>query len=338
MVRIGAFAALMLSVSVAQAQSPTTAGIPWANKFFQKENTPALIVHDFGNVPAGTLLQHTFTITNIYDVPMQVVYVRKSCSCLEAFPPQGVIPPNETAEFKITMDANKFKGQNAQTFNVTFGPSFVSTATIQVKANARSDVQVNPGQVNFGVVSQGSKSTQTVIVKYSGRQRDWKLTGIAPIAGPFEAKVEDSGKWFNSEFRVTVGLKADAAPGQVSGTIQLQTNDSSAPLVPITVSAVVQAPLTVSPAKANFGRIPIGQTASQRVMIRAAKPFKVEPYSDPTTGVSAEVGLAAAGPVQIVTVKYTPKNPGVIRAELKLRTDLDGAIVTIPLEAEAINP
>ena len=338
MVRIGALIALILSTSVAVAQKPTAPAIPWANKFFQRENTPATIVHDFGTVPAGTMLQHTFTMTNIYDVPMQVVYVRKSCSCLEAFPPQGVIPANETAEFKITMDANKFKGQNAQTFNVTFGPGFVSTATIQVKANSRADVQVSPGQVNFGVVSQGSKAALTVTVKYTGRQRDWKITGIAPIAGPFEATLEESGKWFNTEFRIAVSLKPDAVPGQVSGTIQLQTNDSTAPLVPISVTAVVQAPLTVSPAKANFGRIPVGQTATQRVMIRAAKPFKIEPYTDAATGISAEVGLAAAGPVQIVTVKFTPKSAGAIRAELKLRTDLDGAIVTIPIEAEAITP
>lgn len=338
MVRRVALGLLLTLPSMAMAQPPVAPAVPWANKFFQKENTPATIVHDFGTVPAGTLLQHTFTITNIYDVPMQVVYVRKSCSCLEAYPPQSVIGPNESAEFKITMDANKFKGQNAQTFNVTFGPSFISTATIQVKANARADVVVNPGQVNFGVVSQGAKASQTVSVKYSGRQRDWKLTGIAPVAGPFEATIEDSGKWFGNEFRVNVAMKADAPPGTVTSTIQLQTNDSTAPLVPLTVTATVQAPLTVTPAKANFARVVVGQTATQRLMIRAAKPFKVEPYSDAATGISAEVGLTAVAPVQIVTVKYTPKSAGVIRAELKLRTNLDGSIVTIPIEAEAVNP
>lgn len=334
---------LMLSTvsakAYAQAQAPAAPTVPWANKFFQKENTPAIISHDFGTVPAGTLLQHTFTITNIYDVPMQVVYVRKSCSCLEAFPPLGTIPPNETAEFKVTMDANKFKGPNAQTFNVTFGPNFVSTATIQVKANARADVQLAPGQVNFGVVAQGAKASQTVTVRYTGRQRDWKITGVAPSAGPFDVTIEEPGnKWFNSEFRVTVALKPNAPSGQVSGTVQLQTNDSTAPLVPISVSAVVQAPLTVAPAKAKFARVTVGQTATQRIMIRAAKPFKVEPYADDATGISADVGLNAAAPVQIVTVKFTPKTAGAIRAELKLRTDLDGAVVTIPIEAEAVNP
>lgn len=336
MVRAAVLLVVGLTGSVSFAQAPVA--VPWANKFFAGENAPAMITHDFGTVPAGTLLQHTFTITNIYDVPMQVVYVRKSCSCLEAFPPQGVIPPNETAEFKITMDANKFKGANAQTFNVTFGPSFVSTATIQVKANARADVQVTPGQVNFGVVSQGGKSTQTVTVKYTGRQRDWKLTGIAPVAGPFEATIEDSGKWFGNEFKVAVGLKPNAPPGQVTGTIHLQTNDSTAPLVPVTVSAVVQAPLTLSPSKANFGRVPVGQTVTQRVMVRAGRPFKLDPVADDATGISADVGLAAASPVQIVTVRFTPKAAGAIKAEIRLRTDLDGTLVTIPVEAEAYAP
>jgi hypothetical protein len=328
---VRALAVALLWTLTAAAQPP--AATPWANKFFVPENPPALIVHDFGTVPAGTLLQHTFKITNIYDVPMQVVYVRKSCSCLEAFPPQGVIPANETSEFRITMDTSKFKGANAQTFHVTFGPNFVSTAAIQVKAVSRADVQLNPGTVNFGTVSQGTTPSQSVAIRYSGRQRDWKITGAVDPAGPFEVAVEE-GRWFNQDFKVNVKLKADAPPGAMTGTVQLKTNDSSSPVIAIPVAATIQAPLTVSPGKASFGKIAVGQTATQRIMVRSAKPFKIEPYQDDATGISAEVAIAAAVPVQVVVVKFTPKTAGTIKAELKLRTDLNGAMVTIPIEAD----
>ena len=86
------------------------------------------------------------------------------------------------------MNAGKFVGHNAQTFYVTFGPKFVSTAVIRVQATSRTDVTLTPGAVAFGTVPLGSKTSQAVSVKYSGRTRDWKLTEVVPPQGPFEVK------------------------------------------------------------------------------------------------------------------------------------------------------
>ena len=169
---------------------------PWANKFFlpdiatnREQPAPAVITHNFGEVPHGTLCAHTFTITNVYDVPMQVTEVRKSCTCLDYVPMTKTLQPNETGEFTVTMNSGKFVGHNAQTFYVTFGPKYVSTAVVRVSATSRTDVSINPGGVNFGAVPQGSALRQSVTVKYSGRSRDWKLTDVAPVQGPFEVKV-----------------------------------------------------------------------------------------------------------------------------------------------------
>ena len=64
---------------------------PWANKFFlpgiEKDPgqvSPPAIVHDFGTVPHGTLCTQKFTVTNIYDVPIQVTDIRvefRRCFC-----------------------------------------------------------------------------------------------------------------------------------------------------------------------------------------------------------------------------------------------------------------
>src|SRR6185312_2986267 len=96
---------------------------PWANKFFLKDidknreqTPPPVIVHNFGDVPHGTLCAHTFTITNVYDVPMQITEVRKSCTCLDFVPMAKVLQPNDTGEFTVTMNAGKFVGANSQTF------------------------------------------------------------------------------------------------------------------------------------------------------------------------------------------------------------------------------
>src|SRR5262249_28130268 len=168
-----------------QPVPPTQPGqpVPWANKFFlpdiaanRDQSAPPVIVHNFGDVPHGTLCVHKFTVTNIYDVPMQITEVRKSCHCLDFVPMTKVLQPNEAADFTVTMNSGKFIGVNAQTFYITFGPKFISTAVIRVQANSRTDVSVVPGAVAFGTVAQGVRpAAQSVMIKYGGKNRDWKL-------------------------------------------------------------------------------------------------------------------------------------------------------------------
>lgn len=247
------FALLIITTLSVSASEPAA---PWANRFFVKDNPPAVITHDFGTVPHGTVLTHKLTITNIYDVPMQIIDVRKSCVCLDAVPPQQVLQPHETAELVLVMNAGKFTGANTQSFFVTFGPQYVSTAVIRVSAVSRSDVTLTPGQVNFGVVALGAKPAQTVSIKYTGKQKDWKITGVAAAPATLDVQIREGRGGLlglgGPEYTVAVALKEGAVPGPITETVSLKTSDPAAPLVQISVSGNVQAPVTVSPASVSF--------------------------------------------------------------------------------------
>lgn len=334
---------------VAPAQPATPAPpAPWANKFFlpdiatnREQPAPPVITHNFGEVPHGTLCVHKFTITNIYDVPMQITEVRKSCTCLDYVPLTQTLQPNDTAEFTVTMNTGKFVGFNAQTFYVTFGPKYVSTAVIRVQATSRTDVSINPGAVNFGAVSQGARANQSVTVKYSGRSRDWKMTEVLPVQGPFEVKVTEVSRGGplrgGAEYQIDVTLKPSTTVGTISELVTIKTTDSAHPTVQLAVSATIVAPLELAPAKIRFDPLPVGQSTSHRVLIRAAKPFKVVGVDGVGDGITVELPAAGAPlPVQFITVKFDPKQVGTVSRQLRIRTDLDGSIVTLPVEAEAI--
>jgi hypothetical protein len=338
--------ALLLVAAAAEAQPPPPP-VPWGNKLFlpdiaknPTQPPPPVISHDFGTVPHGTLCAHKFTVTNIYDVPMQVVDIRRSCGCLEAYPPQRVLQPNEQAEFLVTMDTAKFSGPNAQTVHITFGPQYVSTAVLRFQANSRSDVQLNPGRVNFGTVAQGAQAApQAVTVEYNGRQRDWAVTGVVPPAGPIEVEVKPAappGAWLGRKYQVTVSLKPTAPAGPVAEVLTLKTNDPAAPVIQVNVVGLVQAPLTLTAERVNFGKVKVGEEAHFQVLVRSANNqlFAVQPVPEDADGVSADA-LQAAGPVRVVTVRFKPTRPGPVRKELKLETSLNGgATATILVEGE----
>ncbi|HJZ55126.1 MAG TPA: DUF1573 domain-containing protein [Gemmataceae bacterium] len=328
--------------------SPPAQVAPWANKFFlpdiatnREQTPPPAITHNFGDVPHGTLCVHKFPITNIYDVPMQITEVRMSCLCLDYVRMTKVLQPNETAEFVVTMNTGKFVGFNAQTFYVTFGPKYVSTAVIRVQANSRTEVAVNPGAIAFGTVAQGTKASQSVTVRYSGKAKDWKLTEVVAPAG-LDVQMTETGRGGplggGAEYRVDVNLKPNAPPGPIAEQITLKTNDPANPLVQVQVSGTVAAPIELAPNRVVLGTIPLGKSGSQRVLIRASKPFRVLGVDGAGAGLSVELPPSSAAlPVQVVTVKYEPTQIGLVTRELHIRTDLEGgATAVLPVEVEGV--
>ncbi len=334
------------------APAPPTQAPPWANKFFlpdiatnREQTAPAVVTHNFGDVPHGTLCVHKFAITNIYDAPMQITDVRKSCACLEYTPMTRVLQPNETAELTVTMNAARFVGQNAQTFHVTFssantqGPKFGSVAVLRVSANSRTDVSVNPGAVTFGTVPVGTRINQAVQIKYSGRGRDWKITEVVPGTYPFEVKLSEVSRGGpirgGAEYQIDVTLSANAPPGPISEQITLKTNDSTNPLIHVGVTGTVVAPLELSPNKLRL-EAKVGEPVTQRVLVRAAKHFKVVGVDGTDGSITVELpATPAALPVQFITIKFDPKQPGSIAKQLRVRTDLEGNVsALLTIEAE----
>lgn len=353
-----AIALLGLSLTVVTAGQPTAPmqpmqpaaqqAAPWANKFFlpdistnRDQAAPAIITHNFGEVPHGTLCVHKFTITNIYDTPMQITEVRKSCSCLDYVPMTKILQANETAEFTVTMNTAKFVGNNAQTFYVTFGPKFVSTAVIRVSATSRTDVSINPGAVSFGTVPQGTRMSQAVQVKYSGRSRDWKITEVVQGSWPFEVRLSEVSRGGplrgGAEYQVEVTLNGSSPPGAISEQIALKTNDPTNPLIQIGVTGSIVAPLELAPSKVRLEAKVTGEPATQRVLVRAAKPFKVVSVDGGDKDLTIELpATPAALPVQVITLKFEPKEVGAKRYQLRIRTSLsdDGSVI-LPVDVDA---
>ena len=330
--------------------APAAQGVaaPWANKFFlpdiatnREQTPPPVITHNFGEVPHGTVCTHKFAVTNIYDVPMQVTEVRKSCTCLDFVPFTRTLQPNENAELVVSMNTGKFVGFNAQTFYVTFGPKYVSTAVLRVSATSRTDVSINPGGIAFGTVALGTRPAQSVNIKYSGKMRDWKLTEVAPVQGPFDVKVSEVSRGGpfrgGAEYQVEVTLKPNAKAGPHSETLHIKTTDAAHPVVQVAITANIASPLEIAPGKVRFDTIAVGQSASQRVIVRAARPFRVLGVDGAGAGVSVELPAAAAPlPVQFLTVRFDPKQPGSVSRTLRIRTDLEGGIATLPVEGRGV--
>ena len=322
-------AVLALSILLGSALAAPAQSVEWANKLFDGGAT-----HDFGNVPRGAVLTYRFPMTNIYAVPLEVTNIRVSCGCVTATANPPVLQPREKGHIDIVMDGRRFTGTKSVTIYVSVGPQFVSTASLQVSANSRADVVFNPGEANFGAVSAGGAPTVSLDVEYAG-VLDWRITSVensAPLDGRLEEMYRRPGQ---VGYRLHFTLKPDAPAGNHRWQVFLKTNDPASPLVPVAVTASIQAALAVVPEKVRFGSVSADEETTQRVLVRAGKPFRILAVDGLADGLTVDLPSGSSS-VQVVTVKWKPGQLRDLKRELRFKTDLDGgASTTVTVEGTA---
>jgi hypothetical protein len=303
----------------------------WAEKMFKDG-----LVHDFSNQPHGAQLAHSFTITNIYAVQMEIIGCDPGCKCVTAIPAKRILKPREATTIDVTMDARHFTGPKKVTIRVTVGPDFISTAELVVTANSRADIVFNPGHVAFDPVARGATPTRTVDVEYAGKF-PWEVSEATTSKdAPFTAEAKSLyRKPDGVGYRVTVTLKANAAPGAFKEFVYLKTNDPNAALLPVLVEGTVQSPLEVSPERFALGTVKVGEALTRRVSVRGSKPFRVVGIEGPA-GISLQAEPnAAAQKVQTVALVYQPAQAGPFNHEVKIKTDLQDTPAIVTLEGVA---
>jgi hypothetical protein len=334
--RMAMFTAVVLVFAPTAATAQTTTD--WANKLFSPKKAE-VVTHDFGSVAHGAQLYHSFKMTNVWAVPIEIMDpIRVSCGCVTAKASKTVLQPRETGKLEVTMDARRFTGPKTVSIYVKIGPQYVNTATVKVSANSRADVVFNPGQINLGIVERGQKPAQTIEVEYAG-VLDWRVSEVIKNDAPVDVKLEE---WYrrpgNVGYKITATLKADAPPGSLKQELLLKTNDPSSPLVPVLVEAVVQAPLSVLPDAWNFGSVAAGQPASKKIIVKANKAFKIVSIAGLGEGLQADFPATAAM-AQVVSLTYQPAKAGDVKRKLVIKTDLDGqAPVTFTVEGTVTGP
>jgi hypothetical protein len=322
---------------------PATASAQaWAEKMFKdKDSKDNPLVHDFGSVPRGSHLLHRFKITNIYAVPMDIVSLKPSCGCGTATATKSTLQPRESGYIEVKVDTTRFQQPKKLTVAITVGPEYVSTADLVLSFDPRNDIVFNPGQITFGLVPQGKATEKKEIdVEYAG-SLDWKVTEVVSKDLPVEASFKE---WYRRPgqksamevgYKISVALKADVPGGPFKQEIFLKTNDPNCPLLPVLVEANVQAPLTASPNKVEFGTATVGQPITKRVIVKANKACKITSIEGQADGVTADLPEGSKE-THFLTIKWLPKDAGELRRSIVIKTDLEPeASVTVMLEGKA---
>jgi len=264
---------LITIIAALAAQAPTYAAklnADWALKMFEETS------HNFGVVARGSEVQHRLKLTNIYQETVQIADVKTSCGCSAAKPSQKTLNSLEAAYIEISMDTKKFSRQKDSSVIITFSAPQFAEVRIPISAYIRTDVVTEPGSVSFGNLDQGVGGTRTVEISYAGRP-DWKITDVQNLPDDMTAELQEVSRTPQQiKYQLKVKLDPTAAIGSFRSVIQLITDDSNNPQVPLLVEGDVVPDIVVNPGVVSLGILSPGQTKTVNVVLRGKKPFRIE--------------------------------------------------------------
>src|SRR5207302_9944375 len=92
----------------------STTAATWADQLFQE------VSKDFGSVPRGPTLTHSFLVKNTTADTIHIATLRVSCGCVTATSERSLLQPGEETYIIARMDTTRFIGVKSVTIFVHF--------------------------------------------------------------------------------------------------------------------------------------------------------------------------------------------------------------------------
>jgi hypothetical protein len=310
MCRVVFVVAVSLWAATASAQS-------WAEKMFAERSV------DFGAVPRAAKIEHQFVVTNNYKEDVHIASVRSSCGCTQPRILKDTLKPHEQGAIIAAFNTHAFTGQHGATVTVTIDRPQYAEIQLNVRGYVRTDIVLNPGQVNLGSVSEGETAEKKVRIEYAGRN-DWKITGVTANSPYLTADIKEISRANGRvAYELDVQLKEGAPAGYLQDQLSLTTNDRRSSQFPVKVDGLIVAELSVSPTSLMLGTLQPGQKVSKQIVVKGAKPFKIVDIRCANEGFAFEPSQEAKALHLVPVIFEAGSQPGKIVAKIEIVTDLD---------------
>ncbi len=290
----------------------------WADQLFQE------LSKDFGSVPRGPTLQHSFLLRNTTASVVQIANVRVSCGCITASAVKTVLQPGEETSLAVSMDTTRFTGAKTVTIYVLFDQPRVEEARLLVRAYGRDDVSITPDTLTFGQINRGGSPTSTVRVTFLGNGLTQVVSAQAESNYVQASVREVTRQGTEVAYELTAKLRSDTPVGKWYTDIWVRTNNEAMPRVRVPLTVEIESALSVNPAAVTLGEVKVGGEAERKVIVRGVKPFKITGVKGTDALLSVKDSSNVSKPVHILTVKVRGQQAGEVSRTVQVLTDLDG--------------
>lgn len=281
-----------------------------------EESKPTAIaletIKDFGIVNKGQRVTHEFRIRNVGSASLAITEVRPSCGCTVADFDRS-IEPGQEGKVTATVDTRNFKGGIAKSVRVFTNDPENPQIDLVIKANVRSQIEVDPGYARF-IAVHGEPQKTSVQSVWSEEQKDFE---ILKAESPYdfvkvayrEAEEDERLRGVKGrQWQVDVALDPNAPVGPMADFIVLTTNHPKLKTMRIPISGFVRPVMSVTPRIADFGRRQLSepQTASLEIRNLSSGAVRLSEITTDVEGLDAEIEPLEEGRLYKVLLTLQP--------------------------------
>lgn len=299
----------------------------WADAMFDE------LSKDFGTVPRGPQLQHSFRIKNNTGQVVTIAAVRVSCGCVSATALTNILQPGETTSILAKVDTTRFAGVKNVTIFVTFSRPTLEETRLWVQFNGRDDLVVTPDSLAFGVVKKGVGPDKAVNITFYGNNFT-QITEVKTDSNYIQASVKEGPRQFTQvDYTLTAKIRPDTPAGRWYSDVWLTTNNPAIPKIRVPMTLEIESALTASPESVVIGPLKPNEESERKVILRGTKPFRIVKVDSGDGSIQVKSSSEEARTIHVVTVRAKAGDkPGDILHKVKIFTDLDEAEKEVDLQ------
>ena len=203
--------------------------------------------YNFGKVMEGTLVKHTFIVSNAGDQMLDISSVVPGCHCTTAGDWSHHIEPGKTGTIAIQLNSAGMRADVTRTVAVSSNDKLAPRQTLFLRGSVWKEVEVSPQFAYLTVMPDASSNTSTIVHITDQSEKPMELSDPTSSNPAFTVslKAVKPGK----EFELTVTAQGPLNPGNNSGTVSVKSTLTNMPIINITTVAMVQPSITVAPSQ-----------------------------------------------------------------------------------------
>jgi hypothetical protein len=231
--------------------------------------------HDFGNVARGSRAEYAFELVNNTDSVLHIAAARSSCGCTNPIVPKDTLKPREHGSVNAVLNTIGFTGAKSATITIVIDQPYYAELQLSVRGYIRSDVVLDPAEVNFAEAPQATEQQAQVKLTYAGRS-DWRIRDVQSSNEHLQAAVSEQSRGNGQvEYLLTVNLLPTMPVGDFVDFLTLSTDDRNLSSVRVPIRGRILSDLTVSPASVGIGALQSSDRITKRLIVKAEEPFRV---------------------------------------------------------------
>jgi hypothetical protein len=295
---------------------PALAGT-WGEGLFDELNK------DFGSVPHGQVLTHSFVIKNTTGQTLTISGVRPSCMvCTSAYAVKSQLAPGEETTLSVRMDSGKFFGVKTVWIYVTLSGSQYEEVKLWIQANSRDDINLTPDTIAFGLIHRGDGPSKSISITFFGNVPS-DITEVQAESNYVQPKIGPARR-NGSEvtYELTVKLRPDTPVGKWFTDVWVKTSNPSLPKVRVPLTVSIDPAITVNTTILTLGEVKVGQSVERKLVVRGVKPFKITDIKGTDGVIEVKNNSTESREQHVLTVRLKGDKPGAIDRALKVITDI----------------